>query len=170
MAPASSSAAARRAATPDSRRGTAPDPRSAPRRPPLRVLSPATRSKRRRGNRMLVLLSVLFVVGSLMAVVVADDVMAQDQVGMSSAQQRLTALTNTHRELQIAVSVQQAPQAVVKTAEGQLGMVPPGQITDLPQVSLSTPLPVPQTAPDPAPATPTPAAAATSSTSNASPN
>jgi hypothetical protein len=65
--------------------------------------------------------------------------------------------------------VQQAPQAVVKTAEGQLGMIPAGQITDLPEVSLSTPLPVPQTAPIPAPTTPTTAAAASSS-SNASPN
>jgi hypothetical protein len=54
---------------------------------------------------------------------------------------------------------------VVKTAEGQLGMVPPGQITDLPEVSLATPLPVPQTAPNPAPATP-----AASSTPNASSN
>lgn len=159
MAPPSSSAAARRAA---------PDRRSAPRRPPLGILRPATRSKPRSGNRMLVL-AALLVIGSLMAVVVADDVIAQDQVSLSSAQQQVATLTNTHRELQIAVSLQQAPQRVVNTAEGQLGMVPPGQITDLPEVSLSTPLPVPQTAPIPAPATP-PAAAATSSSSNASPN
>jgi hypothetical protein len=115
---------------------------------------------------MLMLVSAVLVVGSLMAVVIGDDIIAQDQVSLSSAQQQVAALTNTHRELQIAVSVQQAPQAVVKTAEGQLGMVPPGQITDLPEVSLATPLPVPQTAPNPAPA-PTPA---TSSTPNASPN
>jgi cell division protein FtsL len=169
MAPDSSSAAAR-GALPEPRRGSAaPDPRSAPRRPPLRILGPATRPKDRRGNRMLVLLSALLVVGSLMAVVVADDVIAQDQVSLSTAQRQVTTLTNTHRELQIQVSVQQAPQAVVKTAEGQLGMVPAGQITDLPEVSLSTPLPVPQTAPIPAPATATTAAAASSS-SNASPN
>jgi hypothetical protein len=164
MAPPSS-AAARRAVAPDSRRGTAPDPRPSPRRPPLRILSPATRTQRRRGNRMLMLVSAVLVVGSLMAVVIGDDIVAQDQVSLSSAQQQVTALTNTHRELQIAVSVQQAPQAVVKTAEGQLGMVPPGQITDLPEVSLATPLPVPQTAPNPAPATP-----AASSTPNASSN
>ena len=112
------------------------------------------------------MLSALLVIGSLMAVVVADDVIAQDQVSLSAAQQQVTSLTNTHRELQIEVSVQQAPQAVVNTAEGQLGMVPPGQITDLPEVPLSTPLPAPQTAPIPAPAT-TPPAAAASSTSNA---
>ncbi|HXA31627.1 MAG TPA: hypothetical protein VNV87_05170 [Acidimicrobiales bacterium] len=168
MAPDSSSAAARGAALIEPRRGSAaPDSRSAPRRPPLRILGPATRSKVRRGNRMLVLLSALLVIGSLMAVVVADDVVAQDQVRLSTAQRQVTTLTNTHRELQVQVSVQQAPQAVVKTAEGQLGMVPAGQITDLPEVSLSTPLPVPQTAPIPAPATPTTAAAAPSS-SNAS--
>jgi hypothetical protein len=115
---------------------------------------------------MLVLVSALLVIGSLMAVVVADDVIAQDQVSLSTAQRQLTTLTNTHRELQIQVSVQQAPPAVVKTAEGQLGMVPAGQITDLPEVSLNTPLPVPQTAPIPA-AT---AAVAASSSSNASPN
>jgi cell division protein FtsL len=117
----------------------------------------------------MLVLAALLVIGSLMAVVVADDVIAQDQVSLSSAQQQVATLTNTHRELQIAVSLQQAPQRVVNTAEGQLGMVPPGQITDLPEVSLSTPLPVPQTTPIPAPATP-PAAAATSSSSNASPN
>jgi hypothetical protein len=168
MAPDSSSAAARRA-LPDPRRGSAaPDPRSAPRRPPLRILSPSTRPKRR-GNRILVLVSALLVIGSLMAVVVADDVVAQDQVSLSAAQHQVTTLTNTHRELQVAVSVQHAPQAVVKTAEGQLGMVPAGQITDLPEVSLSTPLPVPQTAPIAAPAT-DPAAAAASSSSNPSPN
>jgi hypothetical protein len=169
MAPDSSSAAARGAAVPDPRRGSAaPDPRSAPRRPPLRILSPTTRPKRRGGNRILVLVSALLVIGSLMAVVVADDVVAQDQVSLSAAQHQMANLTNTHRELQVAVSVQHAPQAVVKTAEGQLGMVPAGQITDLPEVSLSTPLPVPQTAPIPAPAT-DPAAAASSS-SNPSPN
>jgi cell division protein FtsL len=118
---------------------------------------------------MLVLLSAFLVIGSLMAVVVADDVVAQDQVSLSATQQQVTALNNTHRELQIEVSVQEAPQQVVNTAEGQLGMVPPGQITDLPEVSLSTPLAAPQTAPIPAPATTSPAAAA-SSTSNASSN
>jgi hypothetical protein len=164
MAPPSS-AAARRAVAADSRRGTAPDPRPSSRRPPLRVLSPATRTPRRGGNRVLMLVSAVLVVGSLMAVVIGDDIIAQDQVRLTSAQQQVATLTNTHRELQIAVSVQQAPQAVVKTAEGQLGMVPPGQITDLPEVSLATPLPVPQTAPNPAPATP-----AASSTPNASPN
>jgi cell division protein FtsL len=160
MAPPSSSAAARRSA--------APDRRSAPRRPPLRILRPATRSKPRSGNRLLVLAAIL-VIGSLMAVVVADDVIAQDQVSLSSAQQQVATLTNTHRELQIAVSLQQAPQTVVKMAEGQLGMVPPGQITDLPEVSLSTPLPVPNTTPIPAPATTAPASASSSS-STASPN
>ncbi len=168
MAPPSSSAAARRAAFPDANRGsTVPDRRAAPRRPPLRILSPATRPKRRSGNRMLVL-SAFFVIGSLMAVVVADDVIAQDQVGLASAQRQVATLTNTHRELQIEVSKQQAPQQVVKTAEGQLGMVPPGQITDLPEVSLSTPLPVPQTAPIPVPAAP-PGPSATSS-SNTTPH
>ncbi|HWF23406.1 MAG TPA: hypothetical protein VG226_14730 [Acidimicrobiales bacterium] len=170
MAPPSASGAARRAALPDTHRGSAaPDRRAVPRRPPLRILSPATRSKPRSGNRMLVLLSAFLVIGSLMAVVVADDVVAQDQVSLSSAQRQVTTLTNTHRELQIAVSLQIAPQSVVKTAEGQLGMVPAGQITDLPEVSLSKQLPVPDTTPIPAPAAPA-AAAATSSSSNASPN
>lgn len=113
----------------------------------------------------MLVLAALLVVGSLMAVVVADDVIAQDQVSLSAAQKQVATLTNTHRELQIAVSLQRAPQRVVNTAEGQLGMLPPGQITDLPEVSLSTPLPVPNTAPATAPA-----AAATSSSSNASPN
>ncbi|MGH8997542.1 MAG: hypothetical protein ACRDYB_16190, partial [Acidimicrobiales bacterium] len=60
-------------------------------------------------------------------------------------------------------------QTVVKMAESELGMVSPGQITDLPQVSLSTPLPVPQTAPDPAPTTPG-TTGTTSSTSTAASN
>jgi cell division protein FtsB len=171
MAPPSSSAAARRAAAvPDSRRGSAaPDPRQAPRKPPLRILSPATRSKPRRGNRVLMAVSALLVVGSLMAVVVADDVIAQGQVKLSAAQQQVNSLTNTHRELQTGVSVQQAPQMVVSVAESQLGMVSPGQITDLPQVSLTKPLAVPQTAPNPAPATPS-STSPSSSTSNAAPN
>ena len=116
---------------------------------------------------MLLLVSALLVVGSLMAVVVADDVVAQGQVQLSSVQQQVNSLTNTHRELQTGVSVQQAPQMVVSVAENQLGMVSPGQITDLPQVSLATPLPVPQTAPLPAPA---PSPTSTSSTPTAAPN
>jgi hypothetical protein len=65
--------------------------------------------------------------------------------------------------------MQKAPQMVVSVAENQLGMVSPGQITDLPQVPLTTPLPVPQTAPNPAPATPS-STPPSSSTSNAAPN
>jgi cell division protein FtsB len=171
MAPASgsASAAARRgSAAPDWRRGSAaPDPRPASRKPPLRVLSPAPRSKPRRGNRVLLLVSALLVVGSLMAVVVADDVVAQGQVQLSAVQQQVDSLTNTHRELQTGVSVQRAPQMVVNLAENQLGMVSPGQITDLPQVSLSSPLPVPQTAPIPAPPPPS---TPTSSTPSTAPN
>ncbi|HEX3566861.1 MAG TPA: hypothetical protein VHU17_15945, partial [Acidimicrobiales bacterium] len=64
MAPPSASGAARRAVLPDTHRGSAaPDRRSVPRRPPLRILSPATRSKPRSGNRMLVLLSAFLVIG-----------------------------------------------------------------------------------------------------------
>lgn len=170
MAPASSAAARRAAALPDPRRGSAaPDRQQAPRKPPLRVLSPAPRSKPRRGNRVLMAVSALLVVGSLMAVVVADDVIAQGQVQLSAAQQQVNSLTNTHRELQTGVSMQKAPQMVVSVAENQLGMVSPGQITDLPQVPLTTPLPVPQTAPNPAPATPA-STSPSSSTSNAAPN
>ncbi len=95
------------------------------------------------------LVAMFFVVGSLTTVVIADDLMAQDQVQLSAVQQQIAAASNTHSQLQLGVSEDEAPPVVVGQAENQLGMVSPGVITDLPQVPLNVPLPVPDTTPLP---------------------
>jgi hypothetical protein len=102
-----------------------------------------------------VLVAGLLVVGSLLSVVVADGLVAQDQVALSTTQSRLAAAQTLQKQLQVAVAQQSAPQIVVTEAK-QLGLVAPPQVIDLPHVSLDVPLPAPDTAPLPAPPTTTP--------------
>jgi hypothetical protein len=91
-------------------------------------------------------LSALLVIGSLLAVVAGDTMMAEGQVRLSSTQQALAAATVIEKQDQVAVAQKAAPPVVVRQAESQ-GLVVPTQVVYLPQVPLSVPLPVPQTAP-----------------------
>jgi hypothetical protein len=142
-------------ATATARRSTAraqprPAP-SGPKRPPLRIFEPAPR--RRPGIRLVrrptMWISGILVVGSLLAVVAGDAMLAQGQVRLSTTQAEVTAAVSAQKTLQSAVAEMSAPTRVVYQAENQLGMVAPAQVVDLPEVPLDVPLPTPQTAPLP---------------------
>ncbi|HEX3840573.1 MAG TPA: hypothetical protein VHU85_07265 [Acidimicrobiales bacterium] len=136
MAPPASSAARRPAVR----------PQPAPRRAPLRLFEAAPRSRPRSRRRPTVLVAVVLIVGSLLSVVVADDLVAQGQIRLSHTQSLTAAALTQQKQLQVAVAQLSAPQIVVTEAR-QLGMVAPTQIVDLPSVPLNVALPVPNTAP-----------------------
>ena len=137
----------------------------APRRAPLRIFEPAPRRRTRRRRGPNVLLVGGLVVGSLVAVVIADDVVAQGQIRLSTLQQEIATAATQHKSLQVAVAQLSAPPVVVTRAENQLGMVTPKQVVDLPEVPLDVALPVPVTAPAPGAPAPTTTSAPAPSTS-----
>jgi hypothetical protein len=93
-----------------------------------------------------VVVAVVLIVGSLLSVVVADDLVAQGQIRLSTTQSLTAAAVTRQKQLQVAVAQLSAPQIIVTEARG-LGMVAPTQIVDLPSVPLNVALPVPNTAP-----------------------
>ena len=143
MAPPAS-ATARRAPV----RSTSRPAPSGPRRPPLRLFEPAPRRKSsRRGIRRSTLwISCLLVAGSLLAVVVGDAMITQNQVRLSSNESQIATATAAQKSLQVAVAQKAAPPVVVSQAKGA-GLVVPSQVVYLPRVPLNVPLPVPQTTP-----------------------
>ena len=146
--PAPATAAARRTAG-------APQPHSAPRRPPLRVFTPEPRRSVRRGlsRRGHVWLGVAMVVGSLLLVVVADAMVAQGQVRMAAIQSKINDQITIQKSAQSEVAQLAAPDRVV--AQGiNYGLIAPAQVVNLPQVPLNVPLPVPDTSPLPVVAKP----------------
>ncbi len=133
-------------------------PQAAPRRPPLRLFEPAPRSRHRSRRRPTVLVASVLIIGSLLSVVVADDLVAQGQIRLAHTQSLTAAALVQQKQLQVAVAQLSAPQIVVTEAR-QLGMVAPTQIVDLPSVPLNVALPVPDTgqaagATSPTPSTP----------------
>jgi cytoskeletal protein RodZ len=109
------------------------------------------------------IMSVMLVVGTLLAVVVAQAILANGQVKLSGLQHQLSLEQSLHRQGELAVAQLETPSRIVGSASNQLHMVRPDQVTELPYVSLSAPLPTPKVAPRPA----TPAAAATSTAATA---
>jgi type II secretory pathway pseudopilin PulG len=96
-------------------------------------------------------MSVLLVVGSLLAVVVGDAMITDGQVRLTATQSQVAAAVTAQKAYQVAVAQLAAPPVVVAQAESQ-GLVAPTTVVDLPQVPLNVPLPVPQTAAPTAPA------------------
>jgi hypothetical protein len=103
--------------------------------------------------------SVSLVLGSLLAVVVGQALLANGQVRLSTLQSQLTLEQSSHRQAELAVSQLETPSRIVAAASAQLHMVRPAQVIELPYVSLSTPVPTPKVTPGPPP--PAPAAPAT---------
>ncbi len=156
MAPPSSGAARRSSTAPQSRPST--------RRPPLRVLHREPRRSARPGHsrRAHVWLAVVLVVGSLLAVVVGDTLVAQGQVRLADIQQAITSAQTAQKSMQTEVAELAAPDRVV--AQGiALGLTAPAQVVNLPEVPLNVPLPAPASA-GRSTASPAPAAAAATST------
>jgi hypothetical protein len=131
------------------------EPRSTPsgeRRPALRVVEHGRRRRPGPGiHRSTMWMSVLLVVGSLLAVVVGDAMITGGQVSLTTTQSQVDAAATAQKTYQVAVAQMAAPPVVVAQAESQ-GLVAPTTVVDLPQVPLNVPLPVPQTAAPPAPA------------------
>ncbi len=139
------------------------------RRPPLRVVpgrtkqrtgagagAGRTRSAAGRGRgRTLHVVSVSLVVSALLAVVVAQAMLANGQVRLSGLEHQLSLEQGAHRQAELAVSGLETPSRIVAAAAGQLHMVRTN-IVELPYVSLSTPLATPKvTAAPPPPPPPT---------------
>jgi hypothetical protein len=114
---------------------------------------------------VLTIVSVSMVVTSLLAVVVAQALLANGQVRLSSLQHELSLEQSAHRQAELAVSSLETPPRIVSAATSQ-GMVHPANVVELPYVSLSVPLATPKVTPAPA-APPTPTTTATTSSSSA---
>jgi len=109
-------------------------------------------------------LSAALVVGSLLAVVVGHSILAQGQVRLTSAQNQLSSEQAIHRQLVAAVAEAENPAQIIAEAK-KLNLVTPSSVTQLPAVSLNTP--IGQTATPPTttpPNTTTPTTAPRSST------
>ncbi|HEY1444100.1 MAG TPA: hypothetical protein VGF51_04310 [Acidimicrobiales bacterium] len=115
-------------------------------------------------RRVLNILSVSMVVASLLAVVVAQALLANGQVRLSSLQHQLSLEQSAHRQAELSVSQLETPPRIVSAATSQ-GMVHPATVVELPYVSLSVPVATPKVTP--APAAPLPATTASTSTSSA---
>jgi cell division protein FtsL len=124
MAPAT---APRRAPVPGS------GPESAP--PRLRVVGPPTRQRRPWSIRPTLIAAVTLVLGSLLAVAVAQAYMTQQQVRLTAVQTRLAAQAGEYRDLELRVAELSNPAHVVGAAQQQ-GLTVPSQITDLPEVTV----------------------------------
>jgi hypothetical protein len=146
---------------------------ASPRRTPLRLVP----SRRRRDaestpgrgagrTRLLTSISVTVVVGALLAVVVAQAMLANGQVSLASLQHELTLEQGTHRQAELAVAQLETPSRIVSAATGTLGMVR-SDVIELPYVSLSVPLPTPTVtmAPVTVPASSSPSTTTTTSSS-----
>ena len=144
MAPPATGAARRAAA--------APQPRPSARRPAaprLRARAPPVRPAGAVAARATCGWPSRLVVGSLLAVVVGDAMVAQGQVRLADSSRPIAAQQATQKSMQTEVAQLAAPDRVV--AQGiALGLTAPAQVVDLPQVPLDVPLPVPDTTPLPA--------------------
>ncbi len=141
------------------------------RRAPLRVISgragSGTRTGRVASGRLLNILSVSIVVAALLAVVVAQALLANGQVRLSTLQHDLTFEQAVHRQAELAVAQLETPSRIVAAASGE-GMVRPAGVVELPYVSLSVPRPTPKITPAPAPPAPAPPPVSTTGTGTAS--
>lgn len=128
---------------------------SQPRRwTPLRLVPGRSRRSGRGtrlfGNsRLLSVLSASIVVVSLLAVVVAQAMLANGQVRLSTLQHQLSLEQSTHRQAELAVSELETPSRIVGAATSQLGMTHPN-VVELPYASLSVPVATPHVTPAPA--------------------
>jgi hypothetical protein len=100
------------------------------------------------------IVSVSMVITSLLAVVVAQALLANGQVRLSSLQHDLSLEQSAHRQAELAVSELETPPRIVGAAASQ-GMVHPGSVVELPYVSLSVPVATPKVTPAPAAPPPT---------------
>jgi hypothetical protein len=114
--------------------------------------------------------AVGLVLSALLAVVVGQAMLANGQVRLAGLEQELKLEQANHRQQELDVSQRETPARIVAAASGQLHMIHPAQVIELPYVPLSTPLPTPKVAPPPPPAPPPTSAAAGSTAAAAAPS
>jgi Tfp pilus assembly protein PilX len=119
--------------------------------------APDQRARKR--GRILNIISISLVVAALLAVVVAQALLANGQVRLSALQDELSLEQSAHRQAELSVSELETPARIVGAATSQLHMVRPATVTELPYVSLNTPLATPNVTP--AAGTSTPSTTAT---------
>ena len=110
-------------------RPAAPQPRPEPRRrarPQLRVV-PRHARRRRAGLAVTALGLVLF--ATLFALAAFQALIARNQMQLDRTQERLAAAQAYHDKLRLQVARQESPDNVIARAVGELGMVPPDQIS-----------------------------------------
>jgi cell division protein FtsL len=138
---------------------------SRPRRPSLRLVRSRSGKPTQRG-RILEIIALVLVVGSLLAVVIGQAVLANDQVQISALQHQLSLEQSTHRQAELQVANLETPQRIVGDAT-KAGMVRPAQVNELPYVPLNTPIATPNVTAAPAPTTTTVPPATTTTTTTA---
>jgi hypothetical protein len=149
------------ASAPSRRRGRGEAP--APQQSPLRLVPSRQRRAIRGGRaaagrgRLLGVFAISMVVASLLAVVVGQALLANGQVRLSSLQHQLSLEQSAHRQSELSVAELETPSRIVAAASGQLHMVRPANVVELPYVSLSVPLPTPKVTPAPVVPTTAPA-------------
>ncbi len=137
----------------------------------LRIVPPrgrrgrqATDHRARNRRRTLPIISISLVVAALLAVVVAQALLANGQVRLSALQHELSLEQSAHRQAELSVSELETPARIVGAATSQLQMVRPATVTELPYVSLNTPLATPNVTPAAAPPSTSATSAGSSST------
>ncbi len=94
-------------------------------------------------------------VAALLAVVAGQAYLANGQVRLAALQHQLTLEQSVHRQAELAAASLETPSRIVSVATGQLQMIRPATVVELPYVSLSVPLPTPKVTPAPASTPPT---------------
>lgn len=77
--------------------------------------------------------------GSLLAVVVAHSLLAEDEVRLTTAQQQVATEQAVHRQLLASVAAAENPARIIAEA-ARLNLVTPSSVTQLPSVSLTVPI------------------------------
>ena len=103
---------------------------------------------------MVEIVALALVVGSLLAVVIGQAVLANDQVQISALQHELSLEQSTHRQAELQVANLETPRRIVGDAT-KAGMVHPAQVIELPYVPLNVPIATPNVTAAPAPTTTT---------------
>jgi hypothetical protein len=135
------------------------------RRPSLRIVRSRSGKPTKRG-RVIEIVALVLVVGSLLAVVIGQALLANDQVQMSALQHELSLEQSTHRQAELQVATLETPQRIVGDAT-KAGLVHPPQVIELPYVPLNAAIATPNVtaATVPTTTTTTPPATTTSTTS-----
>ena len=114
-----------------------PEPRRAPVRAPkddrtrLKVLSAQALTDRSRARRArsLIVASCLLVAGSLLAITIAQTMVAAQQLRIDNLNQAVTGAVAANQNLALSRAQLAAPARILQIAEHRLGMVTPSHVT-----------------------------------------